>query len=110
LDKQIEKNEIELTIQEEVKKTENKPTIDSLADLEKNENTKCVICFDSQPDAAYLPCGHGGACYACAKEILKTKGECHLCRCQIRRLAKLEITENTTSEHIKIISVLKKPQ
>jgi len=108
--KPASQNDISLIVQEDSKKVEveEKPA-ESLADLEKNDNTKCVICFDAQPDAAYLPCGHGGACFTCAKEIVKTKGECHLCRCQIRRLAKLDIQENPTltTEHVKIISILK---
>ena len=55
---------------------------------------QCLICFDTQPDAVFMDCGHGGkrifvrievilflgVCYECAVEIWKAAGECYLCR------------------------------
>jgi len=93
-------------------KEEEKPK-ETLADLDKheekvenNENGKCVICFDGNQDAVYLPCGHGGVCYECAQEMIKTKGDCHLCRKPIRRLMKVE-TEKKDNDLVKVLSVIK---
>ena len=38
-----------------------------------NENSinLCLICFENQPDAVFMDCGHGGMCYSCANDIFK---------------------------------------
>jgi hypothetical protein len=52
---------------------------------------QCLICFDNEPDAVFMECGHGGIksvnynkmigiCYECALEVWKSTGECYLCR------------------------------
>ena len=81
-------------------------SFESLADLEKGGNTRCIVCFDDKQDAVYLNCGHGGVCYGCAKEILKVKGECHLCRNPIKRLLKVEPVE-TFPDRVKVLSIVK---
>lgn len=40
----------------------------------------CLICYEKQPDAVLMECGHGGLCYDCAIDIWKKNGECYLCR------------------------------
>lgn len=40
----------------------------------------CCVCFDKQPDAVFMDCGHGGVCYDCSLDIWKTTEECFLCR------------------------------
>lgn len=47
----------------------------------EDSNKACVICFENQPDAVLMNCGHGGICHKCAVELWKkTDGLCHLCR------------------------------
>lgn len=57
-----------------------------------NENSinSCLICFENQPDAVFMDCGHGGMCYSCATDIFKKTGECHLCRKEIKQVLLLD--------------------
>ena len=41
---------------------------------------ECVVCMDSKPACAFLPCGHLVACEACAKAISLQNGQCPKCR------------------------------
>jgi len=76
-----------------------------IADIESGDHGKCVICFDSEADAVYLPCGHGGICFVCAQELVKVKKECHFCRSEIRRLIQIEPQEiNDNYVKVKTIS------
>jgi len=77
-----------------------------VVDIEAFEHGKCVICFDSDSDAVYLPCGHGGICYVCAQELLKVKKECHFCRSEIRRLIQIEPKE-ITNNYVKVKNISK---
>ena len=43
-------------------------------------NSLCSICFENPPNCFFLPCGNTGLCIECAMNILKTSGNCHLCR------------------------------
>ncbi len=52
---------------------------------EPNLNQVCVICYESDRDALYLPCKHNTACIKCSK-ILK---ECPICRIKIQDLVKI---------------------
>ena len=81
-------------------------SIESLADLEKSDNTRCIVCFDSKQDAVYLTCGHGGVCYKCAQEVFKVKGECLLCRNKIKKLLKIEPIE-AFNDRVKVVEVIR---
>jgi hypothetical protein len=53
--------------------------------IEKNnvdqaEQPNCLICLDNIPDSIFHPCGHGGFCFECAKNIIDTNALCHYCR------------------------------
>ncbi|CAK58362.1 unnamed protein product (macronuclear) [Paramecium tetraurelia] len=55
----------------------------------------CCICYDSNPDALFMQCGHGGVCYHCALDMWKNKDECYLCRKKIDRVLQIQICENS---------------
>lgn len=40
----------------------------------------CVVCCEVDGSCVYLPCGHGGICWECAKSIWKSSGLCHFCK------------------------------
>ena len=40
----------------------------------------CYICCDRPMDSVLLPCGHSGACYACAVENVARTELCPCCR------------------------------
>lgn len=59
---------------------------------------KCVICFDAAGDHVMVPCGHGGYCGACAKEMCTgrsaphdaTAGHlCPVCRAPVEKVARV---------------------
>lgn len=59
-------------------------------EVSQTQETKCLVCFDKEPDAVFMECGHGGnhhfifntpgVCYDCSLEVWKTTNECYLCR------------------------------
>lgn len=53
----------------------------------------CLICFENQPDAVFMECGHGGMCYTCATDIFKKTGECYLCRRLIKQVLLLDLSQ-----------------
>ncbi|CAD8135233.1 unnamed protein product [Paramecium pentaurelia] len=53
----------------------------------------CCICFDNEPNALFMQCGHGGVCYNCAIDLWKNKAECYLCRNKIDRVLKIQMSE-----------------
>ncbi|CAD8144791.1 unnamed protein product [Paramecium octaurelia] len=57
----------------------------------------CCICYDSNPDALFMQCGHGGVCYHCALDMWKNKDECYLCRKKIDRVLQIQICENANN-------------
>jgi Uncharacterized conserved protein, contains RING Zn-finger len=80
-----------------------KTRIEELKQDEEYKDPLCVICYERQPDAVYLDCGHGGVCHTCAVELIKSKNECHLCRTKIERLLKIQLKDQN-SQIYKIIS------
>ncbi|CAK88075.1 unnamed protein product (macronuclear) [Paramecium tetraurelia] len=55
---------------------------------------QCCICFDNEPDALFMQCGHGGVCYHCALDMWKNKDECYLCRKKIERVLQIQVCDN----------------
>ncbi|CAD8053589.1 unnamed protein product [Paramecium sonneborni] len=53
----------------------------------------CCICFDNEPNALFMQCGHGGVCYNCAIDLWKNKEECYLCRNKIDRVLQIKMIE-----------------
>lgn len=44
--------------------------------------TECVVCFDSECQVIFLPCGHLCCCNNCSNMVTT---ECPMCRCSIQR-------------------------
>jgi len=44
------------------------------------EEKHCYLCCERPPNAVLLNCGHGGICYDCAVNLMKTKNKCMECR------------------------------
>ena len=64
----------------------------------------CCICFDCNPDAVIMECGHGGICYECGKQILASELRvCHLCREDITYVLKMDL-KTVYSNYIKVVS------
>jgi hypothetical protein len=47
----------------------------------------------------FQPCGHGGVCFECAKQILIGRRKCPLCRSPIEEVLKLASTAAGVDEH-----------
>jgi hypothetical protein len=53
---------------------------------------ECKICFDDESSIVLLPCGHGGLCEGCAKDLVTITKECYICRTEVELLAKIRKT------------------
>ena len=53
-----------------------------------NSGILCNICFANDSDCIFMPCGHGGVCLDCSKDVIKVQGECYLCRTPIEYVLK----------------------
>jgi len=53
-------------------------------DQETRDRRKCIICWEAQVDAAFIPCGHVCACLRCSLEL----NRCPICRkpCNVHRI------------------------
>ncbi|XP_015693989.1 E3 ubiquitin-protein ligase APD2 isoform X1 [Oryza brachyantha] len=50
----------------------------------------CKICYDAPRSCFFIPCGHGFACFTCAKRIAEDKNQtCPICRRLIHRVRRL---------------------
>jgi len=63
-----------------------------------------LICFDNEPDAVIMECGHGGVCYECSLEIWKSTGECYLCREKITQVLQVDLKYKASNNVIKVLS------
>ncbi|KAF4676304.1 hypothetical protein FOL47_006460 [Perkinsus chesapeaki] len=46
----------------------------------------CKICMDAVATVVLLPCGHGGLCEGCAKDLVLRTTKCYMCRERIEML------------------------
>lgn len=59
------------------------------------QDTACYVCFDNEGDNVFLPCGHGGCCGMCARQILSQPHQsrlCPVCRAYIAAVAQIHLT------------------
>ena len=47
------------------------------------EESACTICVDNAADTVLRPCGHGGFCAGCVRQLEASTGKCPLCRARI---------------------------
>ena len=47
----------------------------------------CKICWEEEPQTAFIPCGHAGTCWRCSLKLDK----CPICRSQIRKSIRIFI-------------------
>ncbi|EAR93895.2 zinc finger, C3HC4 type (RING finger) protein (macronuclear) [Tetrahymena thermophila SB210] len=62
------------------------------------EQQTCLVCFVNQPNSVLMPCGHGGICADCAKDVCKKNGCCYLCRQEIQNIYQLESGNNNNNQ------------
>ncbi|CAG5082338.1 Similar to Lrsam1: E3 ubiquitin-protein ligase LRSAM1 (Mus musculus) [Cotesia congregata] len=51
-------------------------------DISRVDMTECVVCFDSQCEIIFIPCGHLCCCAKCSNMVIN---ECPMCRGSIQR-------------------------
>ena len=56
--------------------------------------TVCEVCYGAPSQCVFLPCHHGGVCYACALLSCQQAGRCHLCRHPVNLIYELVAQEN----------------
>ncbi|KAF3319866.1 putative E3 ubiquitin-protein ligase XBOS34 [Carex littledalei] len=60
-----------------------------LARRDMTDNSSCIVCFDSQVEAACIPCGHMAGCLACLKKIEAKSKKCPVCRAKVDQVIKI---------------------
>lgn len=50
--------------------------------VSKHSNAEylCSVCFATEPNSVFMPCGHGSICNQCALGIFEKSDECPFCR------------------------------
>ncbi|EER00616.1 hypothetical protein Pmar_PMAR015066 [Perkinsus marinus ATCC 50983] len=63
-----------------------------LDDLANDEDDgTCKVCFDDPATIVLLPCGHGGLCQGCAKDLVLSGKPCYICGEEYHMLAELKL-------------------
>jgi len=65
--------------------------LNKLADDQSEKKAICSICFDSDANAAVVPCGHSTFCYECisSHHVNNQNKVCPICRTEIVMIIKL---------------------
>jgi len=63
-----------------------KPSID---DSEGEDDTNCIVCFESKKDTVFYKCGHLACCNPCAIIMRDKNSECPICRATILDVTKV---------------------
>jgi hypothetical protein len=61
--------------------------------LDSKEDEKCYVCFEEEPDAVIMDCGHGGICLGSAEASWQKDGTCLICRQPITTVLKVKNLE-----------------
>eukprot|EP01017_Pseudomicrothorax_dubius_P009688 TRINITY_DN1333_c0_g1_i6.p1 TRINITY_DN1333_c0_g1~~TRINITY_DN1333_c0_g1_i6.p1 ORF type:complete len:677 (-),score=99.08 TRINITY_DN1333_c0_g1_i6:48-2078(-) len=69
--------------------------------------SNCLVCFDRQPDAVIMDCGHGGLCYECAVELWEKTDACYLCRKPLTQILQVDLATRA-EDVLKILSYTEK--
>lgn len=57
-----------------------------------SESSVCCVCLTNPKDCVLKPCSHVCVCSECAKQLVKLRGGCPICRERIVRVEKVYIT------------------
>ena len=64
----------------------------------------CNICFALDSDCIFMPCGHGGICLGCSKDVVRVQGECYLCRAPVEYVLRYD-NQDRKNDMFKIIEL-----
>lgn len=65
----------------------------------------CEVCYSTQADSIFMPCGHGGVCYDCAVDIFsKGNYSCHLCRKPILQVLQIDLEAHDFQNFPRVVS------
>jgi len=69
--------------------------VEALADLISSsdsgieDESVCIVCFETKKDTVFYKCGHLACCNACAILMLEKNAECPICRARIIDVTKI---------------------
>ncbi|KAF2926118.1 hypothetical protein DAI22_06g102600 [Oryza sativa Japonica Group] len=70
--------------------TEEQPESSMCSSEDMCSENVCKICYDAPRSCFFIPCGHGFACFTCARRIAEDKNQaCPICRRLIHRVRRL---------------------
>ena len=58
--------------------------------FEESSADECKICYADHTSMIILPCGHGGLCQGCTKDLIHHSKECYICRGPIEFIAEIK--------------------
>lgn len=64
---------------------EEKTIIEQKNPVDEDKN-KCVVCFEFDKQALFVPCGHKVCCVGCAKSMFQTIKNCCMCHVNIEKV------------------------
>lgn len=60
------------------------------AEMLQTGETTCAVCWDQEPDAVIVPCGHLCLCHVCAELVTESgDGLCPVCRMSISQTIRI---------------------
>jgi hypothetical protein len=65
---------------------EEKKIIPEQKNSEDEDKNKCVVCFEFDKQALFVPCGHKVCCVGCAKSMFETIKNCCMCHENIEKV------------------------
>lgn len=64
----------------------------------------CNICYALDSDCIFMPCGHGGVCLGCSKDVVRVQGECYLCRTPVEYVLRYD-NEDRKDDMFRIVEL-----
>lgn len=65
---------------------EERATVGLSNSAEDEDDDTCIVCWEKQAAAAFLPCGHACCCAGCATVEVRRRQRCPLCRAECRKV------------------------
>ena len=66
------------------------------------EHELCFICYMAESNSLNLPCGHGGFCIDCGKNIVDKSQECCICRSEVEQLVQIDL-KNSKNDCFRVL-------
>lgn len=98
------KNSIEGDMEKSKHTLHNKERGDQFESDVGESSLLCNICYALDSDCIFMPCGHGGVCLGCSKDVVRVQGECYLCRTPVEYVLRYD-NEDRKEDMFRIVEL-----